>query len=101
MSAEMNSERRDRSSEEGDWIARQFFSPEDLRMSPEEYAARHAHLWGCFSLNRYRYADPVLENWVRRLADILNSAEEIERCRRRFLTAEELAKVRREEAEEF
>ena len=26
--------------EQGEWLARQFFSPTDLQMSPEEYAAR-------------------------------------------------------------
>lgn len=70
-------------------------------MSPEEYAARHAHLWGCFSLHQYRYADPVLGDWVRRLGEILFSEEEIEQCRRRFLTAEEMTAARREEAEEL
>jgi hypothetical protein len=89
----------DRSLEEGDWIARQFLSPVDLQMSPEEYAARHAHLWGCFSLHQYRYADPVLGAWVHRLGEILSSEEEIECCRRRFLTAEELAAARRAEDE--
>lgn len=87
--------------EEGDWIARQFLSPTDLQMSPEEYVARHAHLWGCFSLDQYRYADPVLGAWVRRLGEILSSAAEVERCRRRFLNPEELSRVHREEAEDF
>lgn len=87
--------------EEGDWIARQFLSAGDLRVSPEEYAARHAHRWGCFSLHNYRYADPILGAWVHRLGDILSSEEEIERCRRRFLTAEELAAVVSEETEGF
>ena len=32
-----------RFNEEGDWIAQHFFAPEDLRLSPEEYVARHAH----------------------------------------------------------
>lgn len=91
----------DRSLEEGDWIARQFLSPDDLQMSPEEYAARHAHLWGCFSLHQYRYADPTLAAWVGRLAEILKSTEEIERSRRRFLTPEELATVRQEEGTNF
>jgi len=40
--------------EEGDWIAQQFFSPADRQLSPEEYAARHAQLLGCFSFHRYR-----------------------------------------------
>ena len=99
MSDKINPEVSDRSLEEGDWIARQFLSADDLRMSPEEYAARHAHQWGCFSLHQYQYADPLLGAWVRRLGEILSSEEEVERCRRRFLTAEELAAVRREERE--
>ena len=90
-----------RIAEEGDWIARQFLSDADLRLSPEEYAARQAHLWGSFSLHRYRYSDANLGEWVRRLAEILASAEEVERCRRRFLTADELAAVRGQEAEGF
>jgi len=90
-----------RPSEEGDWIARQFLSPEDLQQSPEEYAARHAHLWGCFSLHQYRYTDPQLGAWVHRLGEILSSQEEIERCRRRFLTPEQLAAIRREQADSF
>jgi hypothetical protein len=91
----------DRTLEEGDWTAQQFFSPADLQMSPEEYAARHAHLWGNFSLHQHRYADPVLGDWIRRLGEILVSEEEVERCRRRFLTSEQLAAIRRAEAEGF
>jgi hypothetical protein len=87
--------------EEGDWIARQFFSVADLQMSPEEYAARHAHEWGCFSFHRYRYQDPALGAWVRRLGEILLTDGEVERCRRRLLTPEELARVRRREGEDL
>ncbi|HEY7313934.1 MAG TPA: hypothetical protein VH643_31580 [Gemmataceae bacterium] len=101
MSDNKELQRSDRSLEPGDERARFFLSPEDLQMSPEEYAARHAHLWGCFSLHQYHYADPVLGAWVRRLGELLFSEEEIERCRHRFLTAEELAAVRRESAEDF
>lgn len=99
MSDKINPEVSDRRPEEGDWIARQFLSVDDLRISPEEYAARHAHQWGCFSLHQHRYADPVLGAWVHRLGEILSSEEEVERCRRRFLTAEEFAAVQRDEAE--
>jgi hypothetical protein len=88
-----------RFNEEGDWIARQFFSPDDLRLSPEEYVARHAHALGSFSFHFYRYHDPALGAWVRRVGEILSTAEEVERCRERYLTAEEQADVRREEAE--
>ena len=90
-----------RFNEEGDWIAQQFFSPADLRMSPEEYAARHAHLLGCFSFHLYRYRDPVLGAWVRRLGEILSTEGEVERCQQRFLTPEELATVRKQQAEGF
>jgi hypothetical protein len=91
----------DRASEEGDWIAQQFFSPTDLQMSPEEYAARHADLWGCFALHLHRYKDAALGAWIRRLGEILSSEEEIERCRQRFLSPADLAEVRRRETEGF
>jgi hypothetical protein len=87
--------------EEGDWIARQFFSPTELRMSPEEYAARHAHALGCFSFHLYRYRDPALGDWVRRLGEILSTEGEVEWCRQRFLSPEELADARRQAAEDF
>ncbi len=90
-----------RCKQDGDWMAREMFSPADLKLSPEEYAARHAHLFACFSLHSYHYGDPVLGAWVRRLGEILNSQEEIERCRRRFLTSGELATVRKQESEGF
>ena len=86
---------------EGDRIAQQFFSPADLRMSPEEYAARHAHLLGCFSFHFYPYRDPVLGAWVRRLSEILSTEGEVERRRQRSLTPEELTTVRKQQAEGF
>jgi hypothetical protein len=87
-----------RYNEEGDWIAQQFFSPEDLRMAPEEYVARHAHALGCFSFHFYRYRDPALGAWVRRVGEILSTEGEVERCRQRFLSAEELATIHRQKA---
>jgi hypothetical protein len=90
-----------RFNEEGDGIAQQFFSPIDLRMPPEEYAARGAHLIGCFTLHLYQYRDPALGAWVRRLGEILFTEGEVERCRQQFLTPDELATVRKEEAEGF
>jgi hypothetical protein len=85
--------------EEEDWMARQFFSPKDLRLSPEEYVARHAHVLACFALHCYRYRDPTLGAWVRRVGELISTDGEVERCRQRFLSAEELATVRRQEAE--
>ncbi|MBY0525916.1 MAG: hypothetical protein K2R98_21160 [Gemmataceae bacterium] len=86
---------------DGDWIAREFFSESDLKMPPEEWAARHAHLLACFSLHLYRYKDATLGAWVRRLGEIFTTEGEIERCRHRFLTEEELASVRQQQAEDF
>ena len=87
--------------EEGDWIARQFFSPTELRMSPEEYAARHAHALGCFSFHLYRYRDPALGAWVRRVGQILSTEGEVERCQQQFLSLDELAAVRQQATEDF
>ncbi len=70
-------------------------------MSPEEYAARHAHLLGCFSLHLYRYRDPALGAWVRRVREILATEGEVERCQERFLTPDELATVRKQQTEGF
>ena len=60
MTPNMPTSAENRFNEEGDWIAREFFSAAELQKSPEEYAARHAHLLGCFSLHFYRYRDPAL-----------------------------------------
>jgi hypothetical protein len=91
----------DRSTEEGDWTARQFFSPADLLLSPEEYIARHAHLVGCFALHRFRYRDAELGAWVRRVGELFFSENDIDRCRALFLTPAELEEVQRREAEGF
>ena len=88
-----------RFNEEGDWIARQFFSPSDLQLSPEEYTARHGHALGCFSFRFYRYRDPALAAWVRRVGEILSTEGEPERCQERFLSPQELATVRRQQSE--
>jgi hypothetical protein len=101
MNNPVESKSDDRLGEEGDWLARQFFFPADLQMSPEEYAARHAHLWGCFSLHLHSYQDPTLGAWIRRLSEILSSEEEIERCRQGYLSRAELAAVKKQEAEGF
>jgi hypothetical protein len=73
-------------------------------MSPEEYAARHAHEWYCFSFDDYRYADPVMERWIHRLGDILfrrEGAPSVAELRERYLTAAERAAVAAREKEEL
>ena len=87
--------------QEADDVALSFFSLADLALSPEEYAAHQAHWWGCFSLHLYCYRDSALGAWVRRLGEIFFTAGEVERCRLACLSAEELARVRREEQEQF
>ena len=91
----------DRFDAEGDWMAREFFSQDDLGMSPEEYAARHAHLLGCFSFDRYHYRDEELARWVKRVAEILSSPVDLEQCRQKYLSTEELATARQRDAEDF
>jgi hypothetical protein len=89
------------STTEGDAIAHEMFTAEELRMSPEEYAARHGHLWLCFSFHQYRYRDAALGAWMRRLGGILFDDGELARCRARYLSPEELEDVRRSEAQDF
>jgi hypothetical protein len=61
--------------------------------SPEEFAARFAHVMVNFSYDRYRYRQPGLTDWVRRLGDIVfqrNGAPPLPELRRRFLTPDEI-----------
>ena len=78
---------------EGDWIVRQFIEPSELANDPEEYVARYAHHLGTFGFPAYRFADPILGSWVRRVGELLASEPEVERCRARFLTRDELAEA--------
>lgn len=91
----------DRATEGGDWIAGQFFGPDALALSPEEYVARNAHNWGGFSFHEYSYRDPALGAWVKRVGELMFTHGEQERCRLQHLTPEELAEVRARQAEDF
>lgn len=86
---------------EADEVVQRLIGEQRLKLSPEEYAARYGHLWGCFSFERFPYRDPALGAWVRRLGELLRDPEEVERCRQRFLTPEELAVVQSQMAEGF
>jgi hypothetical protein len=73
-----------------------------LAMSPEEYAARHARQWLCFSFDDYRYADPALDRWIHRLGDILfhrHAAPSLAELRARYLSAEEREQAERHQEE--
>jgi hypothetical protein len=75
-----------------------------LDLSPEEYAARHAHEWAAFSFDEYRYSDERLDAWIQRLGDIFfrrNGAPSIHELRQCFLTEEERAAIAQREREEF
>jgi len=72
-------------------------------MSPDEYAARHAHKWYCFSYDDYRYSDGYVERWIQRLGDILfrrEGAPSLDELRARYLTDEERLKIEEQEREE-
>ena len=68
-------------------------------MSPEEYAARHAHCIGYYSYHQVRYRDPDIGRWAVRLGEILTNLEEMERVRREYLTPEEYARVQQQIAD--
>ena len=71
-----------------------------VRQSPEEYAARNAHLWVSFSFDDYRYRDPVVNTWIHRLGDIFfgrNGAPSISELREKYLTLEERQHIEAEE----
>jgi hypothetical protein len=61
-----------------------------VTQSPEEYAARNAHLWVSFSFDDYRYQ--VLNTWIQRRGDIFfgrNRASSISELREKCLALEE------------
>ena len=66
--------------------------------SPAWYAARMAHNIGC--LNPDRWADkPELHRWLKELVTILMEPDLVEEYRQELLTPEELAAVKREQAD--
>ena len=86
---------------EADQEVQQLIGADRLQLSPEEYVARYSHLWGCFSYDRFRFRDVALGAWVRRVGELLRDPDEVARCRQRYLTPDELAQVKRQEAEGF
>ena len=68
---------------------------------PEEWAARHAHELACWSGGGYRYADPTLDAWVRRLAAVLWIPGATAVCQRHFLTEAEIAPISEREWQRF
>lgn len=64
------------------------------KMSAEEWAARFSHTVGCSSFDQYRYRDPSLHAWIHRLHDLFRSPGQIDRCRKRYLTPEEIEAIK-------
>lgn len=64
--------------------------------SPEEYAARFADGFYCFSFGEVRFSDPAVDAWIQRFNDILfhlNGAATLEELRAKYLTAAEREKI--------
>jgi hypothetical protein len=80
-------------------LAKELFPYHD--MTPEKYAALHAHTIACSSFDLYRYRDRELEAWVHRVHQILGNLAEVERCRRTYLTSEEIARIQEEKEQPF
>lgn len=70
-------------------------------MSPEEYAAKEAHTIGCFSFDDYIYSDPVLNEWIHSLGDILFTPGALEAARTKLLAPEEIERIRQWEKGPF
>lgn len=58
-------------------------------MPPELYAARRAHLVGCFSFHEYSYRDTELDRWISRFGEIYDDGQKLDACRRKHLTKAE------------
>jgi hypothetical protein len=65
----------------------------------EEYAAREGPFWVCFSFGSYIYEDPVLNEWIHTLDDILFEPGRLEQLQRKFMSEAEIAELRRKAAE--
>lgn len=62
-------------------------------MTPEEYAAREGHNWGCFSFGSYIYENSEFNEWIHTLDDIFFSKNGIKHAREKYLTKEEIAEI--------
>lgn len=86
---------------EADQELRQLIREDLFSLAPEEYAARHGHDWLLFSYHLYRYRDAKLGAWVRRVGELLENPDELERWRERLLSPDERAEISRRQAEEW
>lgn len=62
-------------------------------MAAEEYAAREAHHWVCFSYGEYIYSDRDLNEWVHSLDDIFFTRGAVEAAREKNLTRNQIRAI--------
>jgi hypothetical protein len=70
-------------------------------MSAEEYAAREAHNWACFSFGQYIYEDASLNDWIHTLDDIFFTPGRLGEVQRKYLTPHEIEEIDRASREPF
>jgi hypothetical protein len=70
-------------------------------MSPEEWAARYSHQVGSSSFGNYRYENIQLSLWIHRLHEIFGNPHEIENYRLKFLSKDEIQKIKADQLEDF
>ena len=71
------------------------------RMTPAEWAARHAQDILMWSGADYRYRDPEVDRWIQELGRVLFTAGAVKEARRRYLTEAERQWAEEREQEEF
>ena len=71
--------------------AKKLFPYNDI--SAEEYAAREAHTWWCFSFDKYIYPDEKLNEWIHSLGDIFYTPRKVQELRLKYLTPEEIKNI--------
>ena len=76
----------------------------ELKLSPEEFAARYGHEFAMFSFHERDYQRPGMNEWVRELAAFFfapNLPERLRRVREKYLTADEIRHAEEHERDPF
>jgi hypothetical protein len=65
-------------------------------ITPGEFAARYSHTIVAFDMDKYRYSEPEVDDWIHQLGDILwgkPGSPRLEDLRIRYLTDEERRRI--------
>jgi hypothetical protein len=76
----------------------------NLKLSPEEFAARYGHEFATFNFHERNYKRPGMNEWVRELAEFFLAPDlpnRLRRAREKYLTAEEIQQVEAHERDPF